>query len=283
MKKYTKAIFLMITAALFFSLTSASVKVASKLPISQIIFVRNLISMFVAGITIYIQKGSFTGKNRKLLTLRSILGLLGLATYFYSIEYLPLGDAVSLNKLSPFFTILIASVFLHETIYFLQIPALLLALVGALFISRPQFEGTLFPAFIGILGSFFAGSAYACVRKLRTSDHPQTIVFYFSTLSTLCTLPFFNSFIMPNPKELLALLGVGIFASVAQFSMTYAYRYGNASSLSIYDYSQILFSILIGVVIGQGFPDLISSLGIILILLGAIFNYFVLQSKNSIK
>ena len=272
-----KGIILMLTAALFFALTSACVKLAVSVPTSEKIFVRNLISVVVAAFILHRRKQAFIGKDHKLLLLRSLLGLLGLVTYFYSLKFLSLGDAVSLNKLSPFFTMILAALFLKERIRPMQIPAILFALFGAILISKPQFGYTFFPAVIGIIGALFAGGAYTTVRALRKTDSPETIVFYFSAISTLSTLPFYKQFIIPPPHELTALIGIGIFAIIAQFAMTYSYRFSPAGDLSIYDYSQIIFSMIIGMGLGQGLPDIISLGGIGLILLGAWINFYVIH------
>ena len=110
--------------------------------------------------------------------------------YFYAIDHLPLADAVVLNQLNPFFVILLAALFLGEKIKKLQIPAIVSALMGVLFIAQPQFDYAFLPAALGIASSIFAASAYTMIRHLRLTDTPNLIVFYFTGISTIITIPF---------------------------------------------------------------------------------------------
>ena len=77
--------------------------------------------------------------------------------------------------------------------------------------------------------------------------------------------------------QLLYLLAAGIFASLAQFALTLAYKYAPASEISVFDYSQILFSAILGILFLNEIPDLYSFMGYLLIIcayLGVfIYNY----------
>ncbi|MBT9166829.1 MAG: hypothetical protein DDT19_00153 [Syntrophomonadaceae bacterium] len=85
------------------------------------------------------------------------------------------------------------------------------------------------------MSAFFTAATYTVIRHLRASDHPQIIIFYFTGFSTFSTIPFMlvRGFVMPDMFQLQVLLVVGVTATVAQFFMTHAYRYGEAGDLSI--------------------------------------------------
>ena len=55
--------------------------------------------------------------------------------------------------------------------------------------------------------------------------------------------------------------------------MTYAYGYAQAGELSIYSYGNTVFSAIIAIFIWSEIPDLLSFLGIVMILSGAYINY----------
>lgn len=270
-----KGILYMILSSLFFALMAAAVKFAGDIPTMEKVFFRNILGFIVAGYMIFKSKESFKGNNTKYLLYRSIFGLLGVIFYFYAIAHLPLADAVILNQMNPFFVLILAAIFLGERIKKLQIPAIIIALVGVFFIAQPQFDYTIIPAVVGVLSAIFAAAAYTIIRHLRLTDSPHVIVFYFCGISTLITLPFliFGEFVMPDMKALISLLAVGTFATIAQFLMTHAYRYAEAGDLSIYNYSSTVFSIFIGIVLWGEIPNTLSILGVILILTGAYLNY----------
>ncbi len=281
MKDRNKGILLMILASLCFALMASAVKYTGELPTMQKVFFRNLVGMIISGYIIYRNGGSFKGRNRGGLVFRSLFGLTGVFLYFYALGEIPLSDAVVLNQMSPFFVVILSAWFLKEPIKKLQIPAVFLAMLGVIFIIRPEFNATILPSVIALLSAFFAAAAYTTIRHLRLTDKPQIIIFYFTAFSVLIAIPFmlFGQFQWPTPVQFISLLGVGVFATGAQFLMTYAYRYAQAGELSIYSYGKTVFSTLIGAVIWLEIPDQYSILGILFILAGAYTNYYSSKKK----
>ena len=213
-------------------------------------FFRNIVSCIVALVLIIKNKESFFGKreNQKYLLARSILGTLGVILYFYCIDNMVLSDSSMLNKLSPFFVIIFSAIFLKESITKVQLATIISAFLGSLLIIKPSFNMNIMPALIGVASAAFAGGAYTFVRFLRDKEKYYTIVFYFSLVSILFNLPLMIIVYEPLKfNQLLSLLGAGVFASIAQFSLTVAYKYAPASEISIYDYANIIFTALLGI------------------------------------
>lgn len=285
MKERNKGILYMTASSLFFALMAGAVKFSGSIPTMEKVFFRNIIGFIVSGYMIFKSKESFKGNNPKYLSYRAILGFLGVVLYFYAIANLPLSDAVVLNQLNPFFVIILAAIFLNEKIEKLQIPAIILALIGVVFIAQPQFNYSVLPAAVGLLSAIFAASAYTIVRHLRLTDSPHLIVFYFTGISTIITIPFiiFGDFIMPDLTAFVSLLAVGVFSTLAQYLMTHAYRYAEAGDLSIYSYGNTIFSIFIGIVLWGEIPNLLSTFGVICILTGAYLNYRAKRVNVQIK
>ena len=280
-----KAIILILISALSFAIMGAMVKLAGDIPLFEKVFYRNLISLGMAFIMIKNKNTSFFGKkeNQLYLISRSILGLLGVVLSFYAINYLVLSDASMLNKISPFFVTLFAVFFLKEKLTKIQIPVLIIVFIGALLIIKPQFNFSVVPSVAGFLSAMCAGATYTIIRFLRDREKPSTIVFYFSFISVVVMFPLmmFN-YQKPTMIQLLYLIGIGIFAGIAQFALTNAYRYAPASEVSIYDYTSIIFSGIIGFAIWSEIPDFLSIMGSVLIIGVAIFA-FIYNGKKSLK
>ena len=270
-----KGITLILLSALFFALMAATVKYLGDMPVVEKIFFRNLFGVIIAFYLVKKKGRSLKGNNTKLLFLRSLTGLLGIAAYFYALSKIYLADAVILNKMSPFFVVILAAIFLKEKIKKPQFIALVLAISGAMMVIKPRFDYTVIPALVGLLSAFLAGCSYTIIRHLKKTDYPETIVFYFTLISSLAMIPFMlaGQFVMPTGPQILALLGLGIFATTAQLLMTNAYHYAPAGELSIYTYSNIIFSTIIGLVIWGEIPDLLSILGGVAIIIAGIINY----------
>lgn len=279
-----KGIILILLSALFFALMAATVKYLGDMPVVEKIFFRNLVGVIVAFFILKKKNRPIKGNNMKFILLRSLTGLLGIAAYFYALSKIYLADAVILNKMSPFFVVLLAALFLNEKIKRPQFIALILAIVGAAFVIKPRFDYTVVPALIGLLSAFLAGSSYTIIRHLKDTDYPETIVFYFALFSTLAMIPFLltGQFIMPTFPEWIALLFLGGFATIAQLLMTNAYHFAPAGELSIYSYSNIIFSTIIGLAVWGEIPDILSILGGLLIIGAGLVNYRA-KSKSERK
>ncbi len=283
-----KGVCYILSAAFFFALMGAFVKLAGDLPSMQKSFFRNFVALIFAGGVLLKQKESLKVEKKNLIPLlcRCFFGTLGLVCNFYAIDHLVLSDASMLNKLSPFFAIIASFFLLKEKLSLLQGISVTAAFIGSLFILKPSFWGLMDPAaLVGLLGGMGAGIAYTFVRKLGTAGvKGGKIVFYFSLFSTIATLPFFIAQYRPMTlSQTLFLLMAGGCACIAQFSITAAYSHAPAKELSVYDYSQIVFSALLGVLIFSETPDLLSVFGYVIIIGAAVFMFCRQKKVNQKK
>lgn len=277
----SKGIIFIILSAFGFAMMSAFVKLAGDLPSFQKTFFRNLVSAIVALILILKNRESFFGKreNQKTLIMRSLFGTIGIVLNYYAIDRLVLSDANMLNKLSPFFVIIFSAMFLKEKINTKQMIALIIAFSGALFIIKPSFKFEMIPALAGVGGAIAAAAAYTCLRALGKKEKHYTIVFYFSIFSLVAIFPFMVVvYKTMTLMQLLYLLLAGVFASIGQFGITLAYKYAPAKEISIFDYSNIVFSAIISLVIFDVLPDYLSVIGYVIIF-GASFYIFLYNKK----
>jgi drug/metabolite transporter (DMT)-like permease len=179
--------------------------------------------------------------------------------------------------MAPFFTIIFSAIFLHEMASGFQWLMILAAIGGSLFIIKPSFDNPeLFPYLIGLIGGIAAGAAYAAIRRLsRKRERATLIVFYFSAFSCIVTLP---SLIFFYEKmswfQLFMLIIAGISAAGAQFSVTAAYSFAPAKELSVFDYSQVIFTAILGFFIFGEVPDSLSFVGYIIIISSAFVMFF---------
>jgi drug/metabolite transporter (DMT)-like permease len=142
-------------------------------------------------------------------------------------------------------------------------------------IIKPQFDMVVFPALMGFGSAIFAGLAYAIIRLLNVrGESPSTIVFYFSLISFIVTLPgAIATFQMPTSLEWVYLIGIGVFAGIGQIFMTESYRYARASDIAPYKYLHVLFTAIIGIIFLGEIPDLLSVIGSLIIVGAFIYLY----------
>lgn len=198
------------------------------------------------------------------MLLRSVFGTLGILCNFYAVDHLVLADASMLNKMSPFFAVLFSFLILNEKVKVPQALMVAGAFAGSMFVVKPTLTNMdLVPSMIGLLGGIGAGAAYTMVRKLgENGEKGPFIVFFFSTFSCLFTLPWLIFDYHPmSLSQTAILLMAGIAAAGGQFAITAAYCHAPAREISVYDYSQIIFSAGLGFVIFGQVPDAFSWLG----------------------
>jgi drug/metabolite transporter (DMT)-like permease len=258
---------------------STFVRLSGDLPATQKAFFRNLVALFFALILLKKEKIPFRCQklsNLPALLIRSILGALGVLGNFYAVDHLVLSDASMLNKMSPFFAVLFSYIFLKEKLTFFQGMTVVTAFVGSLFVIKPSFSNlSSLPAFAGLFGGIMAGAAYTAVRYAGShGEKGAFIVAFFSGFSTLFFLPWMIFDFHPmTVNQLLCLLGAGVAAAGGQFSITAAYTYAPAREISVYDYTQLIFTTVIGFVLFSDVPDIYSWIGYVIIVATAFVSF----------
>ncbi|ULG72515.1 DMT family transporter [Macrococcus brunensis] len=264
MNNKQKGILSLLIASLGFSLMGAFVKLSGDIPVLQKTLFRNIVGMIIPLYFVIKYQERLFGqlKNQPLLIARSTFGLVGVVLNYITIDHMVLSDSDMLNKLSPFFTILLCALFLKEKIKPYQITAIIIAFLGSLFIIKPSFSSDMFYALIGVAGALFAGFAYTTLRVLGPREKFYTTVFYFSFFSTIVLLPFVLTDFHPmTMTQTFYLILSGIFATIGQFGITIAYQYAPAKDISIFFYATVLFSAIISFVLFNQIPDMLSFLG----------------------
>lgn len=288
MSEKNKGICYILLAALCFSLMSLFVRLSGDIPSMQKSFFRNFVALIFSFGILWKNHIPFrAGKGNAIwLVLRAAFGTLGLFCNFYAIDHLALSDANMLNKLSPFFAIIFSFLLLKEKVAGYQILCVITAFVGTLFILRPGLDNMVtFPALIGLLGGLGAGIAYTMVRILSERGvKGPFIVFFFSAFSCCASLPFciFNYTPM-KPWQVGYLLLAGLAASGGQFSITAAYSHAPAREISVYDYTQIIFSSLWGILFLSEFPDWMSILGYVIIFAASLTMFLKNRKKAELQ
>ena len=267
----TKGIICILLAAIGFSLMTFFVRLSGDLPTMQKAFFRNAFALIIAIGTMIVKRDKFEIKKdfASDIFFRCLFGTTGLIANFYAIDKLVLADSNMLNKLSPFYAIVLSIPLLKEKPSKFDITATIIAFIGALFIIRPT--GTnmeLIPSLVGLYGGFGAGCAYVFVRRAtKKGAKTPVIVICFSLFSCLLTFPFMIvKFVAMKPIQWLILILAGLSAALGQFSITSAYKYAPAKKLSVFDYTQVIFATIWGFLFFREIPTMWSFIGYAIII-----------------
>ena len=277
-KQEYRGIACLVLSAFCFALMSMFVHLAGDLPSMQKSFFRNLVAALSA-VVLLLRAGEpfrIRRENLPYFLMRSIFGTMGVLCNFYAVDHLVLADASILNKMSPFFTVLFSWLILKEKVMPIQLSLIFGAFLGSIFVVKPTFSNlALVPSLLGFFGGICAGAAYTMVRKLgEAGEKGPVIVLFFSVFSCVVVLPWLIFDYHPmSLAQIGILLFAGLSAAGGQFSITAAYCYAPAREISVFDYSQILFSALFGFLVFNQIPDALSWLGYLVIGITAIANF----------
>ncbi len=272
-----QGILYIIMAGLFFALMTFFVRMAGNLPTMQKAFFRNAVAAVAALFLLARSEEGFKIKKSSWrdLFLRSFFGTMGLICNFYAVDRLAIADANILNKLSPFFAIIMSYFILKEKANKTEWLCVVVAFTGALFVVKPSMDMQFVNAMIGMLGGFGAGVAYTFVRKLgKAGERGPVIVMCFSVFSCIVTTPFLIIGAKPmSLYQIVMLLLAGAAATGGQLSITKAYTKAPAKEISVFDYSQVVFAAALGLVFLGQIPDLMSIIGYVIIIGSAVFKW----------
>ncbi|WP_281350337.1 DMT family transporter [Fulvivirga lutimaris] len=269
----TKGLKFMILATFLFALMNVFVKMIPNIPAVQVVLFRSVVSLVLSAAFLKGQRVNLWGNNKKLLLLRGAFGSVGLILYFYTLQAMPLASAVTIQFLAPIFATILGIFIVKEKVKPLQWFFFLLAFTGVVLVKGfdPRITPWLF--LVGIISALFSGLAYNVIRKLKLTEHPLVIVFYFP----LVTIPFagvwsYFNWVVPTPIEWGILLIVGVLTQLAQYFMTKAYQEEELSKVSSLQYIGIIYALGFGFVLFDELFNVMSYVGMAIMLIGVFAN-----------
>ncbi len=266
----------MIISVLAFTVMNTIVKYLVGYNVYQIVFFRSLGTLFFTIPLLLKLNISVLGKNKNLLLLRGVLGVLSLTCFFKSLNFLPLGTAVSLRYTAPIFAILFAAIFLKEKVKNVQWILFLLAFVGVLFIKNFGLEGNSIGLTLVFISAVCLGLIFVVIRKLGVSEHPLVIINYFMVLTCIfggfMCVPYW---VTPSLMDTLLFLSIGVFGYVGQLYMTKAFQQNKTSLVSSIKYLEVVFSLFVGFLFFQEAYSVLTLIGIALVLFSVVANVYL--------
>jgi drug/metabolite transporter (DMT)-like permease len=253
--------FKLISALLFAAMSALVRQLRDVSPVGEMVFFRSAFAILPV-VVIYAWRGELASAvrtNRPLGQLgRGLLSVFGMFSNFSALTRLPLADVTAISFASPLITVALAAVILKERVRIYRWSAVLVGFAGVIVMLVPQFDASRYAA-TGIAGAAAMGSMLAIfsafcnagtviqTRRLTQSETTPSIVFYFSLVCAIfgaLTLPF--AWHTPTASELVKLVALGILGGVAHIFLTESYRFASASVVAPFDYTAMLWALLLG-------------------------------------
>jgi len=286
----------MLFSSFLFSFTGAFAKLlSSNMSSVEVVFFRNIVGVVLISFAIYKNPITQKGGRPFLLFFRGFIGFVALLIYFYNIANISLAEAQTFNKISPIFTAIFTYFFLDEKLSRLAVLGVAVGFVGVLFITGFDIYSLSKTDILGIFSGVLAGLAYTSIRELRNYYDNKIIVLSFMVTGTVGPLVLmiisnyfevvyldwmFATFVTPSAISWVYIVGLGLFATGSQYFMTKAYSMAPGGIIGTISYSNIIFSIIIGVALGDNWPTVSIYIGICLVIISG---FFVTISPKSRK
>ena len=251
----------------------------------QIVHGRFFFSFILLFIFSFVFKTSFKTYWIKIHILRSCLGILGITIWFTSLLYIPASDATAINFLNPIFAMIFAIYFLKENIDLIRWLGATISLVGGICLIRPSLELSFSPiALLCILGAIIMGLEIICIKYLSHRENIFKILFLNNFIAAFITSIFLPIvFMVPSLTQFLVLIFVAFCFLSGQFFFLNSMKRADTSFVMPFFYSTLIFVILLDLIIFNFVPDIISLLGALIIISGAlVISYKEIRNKNKI-
>ena len=282
--KFVEAILLKIGSAFLFAVMVVLVRyLGDRYPVGQVVFFRSAFAILPA-VVIYAWRGELAAAIRIARPIghigRGLTAVGGMFCNFSALARLPVVDATAISFVSPLFTVALSALVLKERVRIYRWSAVIVGFSGVLVMLAPYLgvgrsaasgEGAI-GAMFGIFGALFAAASVIQTRALTKSESTSSIVLYFSlicTLAGLATWPL--GWIRPNWLELTALIVIGICGGLAHLLLTESYRLAPASLIAPFDYTSMLWALILGYLVFGEVPSALVFAGAAIIAAAGLF------------
>lgn len=254
-----RGIVLMCAAVLCFTVMDALIKhLAGRYPTLQLVFARNVFALIPVIYPLMKDGGFKLLRTRRPVghALRAVFGLISMCCFFYAYGQLELATVIAIGFSAPLFMTALSVPMLGEPVGWRRWTAVLVGFVGVLIMTRPGVGMLEASALVAVLGAFLYALVVVVIRKLGATEHPATIVLYFTFTSAMVSgaaMPFL--WVTPTLADWPFLVGIGLLGGIAQLTMTRAFMQAPVAVIAPFEYSSMLWAVTLGYFFWGEVPD----------------------------
>lgn len=304
-RMFLQGIILMLLSTIFFALMNAIIKYLNMMGYSSMenVFFR----AFFMVVTLYsvivffpvlshfsprIKKPELKAKQKGgfgALLMRGLLGGVAVSFAYYNFATIPLGIATAFLQSTPIFVVFL-SFFTKNKPSAFSLGATIVGFVGVLLVANPEAsEIPLLNAVIGIIGAICAAMAFLTIPTLKKFYTSEAVVLWYGVtmsvvgiLGMCVSIDKMGGFIFPTLFAWVLFILTGVVGTIGQWLMTKSYMFASPDVVAPVAYMRIVWSVFLGMLLGDAFPNLLPSIGIGLILLsGGLVSVGALRHKKS--
>ena len=240
----------------------------------QIVFFRSLFA-FVPLVFLLFRDGLMSAlrvRSPVWQGLRCLVGLGAMVTFFHALGLMPLADVIAIAFAAPLFVTALSVPILGEVVGLRRWTAVGIGFLGVLIMIEPG-PGVFRPvALVPLVAALFYALAMVLTRRLTRTETSASIVFYYAVVATLASgalLPF--HWVTPDLIDFCLLASVGLVGGLGQILLTAAYRHAEASTLAPFDYTAMVWAVVLGYFIWDEIPGMNIWIGVVVVAASGIY------------
>ena len=191
----------------------------------------------------------------RLVAIRALIGSLSLMTTFAAFSLMPMADTTALLFTSTLFVPILGVFFLKEKVGPYRWAAVFIGFTGVIIMVRPTGDVYALGIAVAMVAALMHAILQIILRYLGRYERPETVAFYFVVIGALLTaLPMPFVAVQPTMAEIPFLFGVGLSGAAAQWLLSVAFRNAPAATVTVFNYSGIVWATLFGWMIWNDWP-----------------------------
>jgi len=259
---------LMLTALVIFTLTGVMIRAAAQeLHVLQIVFVRQVMAMFVMAPLFWIHRHQILHPaGLRLHGFRGLAAVVSMICGNAAVVFIPFADATAIQMSEVLFITALAAMFLGEKVGWRRWSATAVGFSGVVVMLQPTSGSVEVFALVALLGSAAGAIAVITLRLGSRMDSAETVIFYQGIVVLVCTAPMAWWVWVPlTPRATLILVAMAFALSAGTWLFTTAFRTGRASAIAPLQYVRLLLMALVGYWLYDETPSLPTVIGAALI------------------
>jgi drug/metabolite transporter (DMT)-like permease len=226
-----------------------------------------------------------TAPRPALQVVRIIMSALETAMFFWAVSYLPLADTVTFYLAGPIYVTALSVILLGETVGWRRWSAVIVGFVGVVLALRPSAASFTLPALIALGGSIFFAVLMITTRMLRKT--PDTVLISAQIAATLLfgavVAPL--RWVTPSLRDFLLLSLFGVVSIAALACVNRSLKLAPASVVVPYQYTMIIWAVVLGYVVFGDIPDVLTLVGAAIIIAAGLVIFWreQMQSRQELR
>ena len=298
-----KGILFILTGMALFSIQDSLIKyIFEDTALYELYFGRTLTALILLALYLKITSQKLVMKTYYplLTTVRVICFFFGFSFFYISLTYMSLAMANALFFSSPFFISILAILFLGEKVGIRRWLAIIVGFLGVYIVLNPNFENFDFTKLAPVACALFYAISMTITKITSDKDSVYSQMFHLYIGAIGISIIFFiftgkgqfNTFSDPTLQFILRewftnptyswpfILIMGLVASLSFYFVFSAYSIASPSVVSLFEYSLIIWAIIIGYLLFNDIPTVRTFIGVALIIGAGVYIYIREKAKD---